>query len=398
MRIHSFEWACVDGFEPTRRRVGMTAIDRSVRVRSALDAWLLLIVVVLVLLTSVLGWWAYQVNVVPEIEDQQRVVEQWSESTTYDHSAVITNGTLVWDRGDRVTNRPLYYVRVADDLDSTYGYEYAAERGEVTVSTESYLVVRGVDSGDSEEVFWEVTEPLATGTTEGLAPGDSHTVDATVNITAVLETIATVETQLAAREGLVDVRVVSVSTVDGVVEGTAVSHTYTSELPMVVTPQTFRVIELETIDEEHQTFETVGVVVEPTTFESIGSIALFALSAVALLSVLLGKYTGYVDLTDEERELLAIERDRERFTDWISQGTFPAEREYDSTVLVDSLEGLVDVAIDTNKRVIEDSQLGVSTVLDNDYIYIYVRPDSPARDWLVNYADTTIDEFQRYEF
>jgi hypothetical protein len=28
---------------------------------------------------------------------------------------------------------------------------------------------------------------------------------------------------------------------------------------------------------------------------------------------------------------------------------------------------------------------------------VYVRPDSPAGDWLVNYADMTMDEFDRFE-
>jgi len=67
-------------------------------------------------------------------------------------------------------------------------------------------------------------------------------------------------------------------------------------------------------------------------------------------------------------------------------------------VLVDDLEGLVDVAIDTNKRVIKDEQLGVATVLDDDYAYMYVRPDSPAGDWLFNQADTTMDEFEQFQF
>jgi hypothetical protein len=110
------------------------------------------------------------------------------------------------------------------------------------------------------------------------------------------------------------------------------------------------------------------------------------------------RYGGYIELTDEERELVEITQARQRFTEWITTGEFPSEREYDETVLVDDLEGLVDVAIDTNKRVIEDTQLGVFTVLDDAYIYIYVQPDSAARDWLVNYADTTIDEFDDYEF
>ncbi|WP_241996948.1 DUF5305 family protein, partial [Halorubrum sp. SD626R] len=97
------------------------------------------------------------------------------------------------------------------------------------------------------------------------------------------------------------------------------------------------------------------------------------------------------------REILHVHQQEQVFSEWITRGTFPSEREYEATVLVDDLEGLVDVAIDTNKRVIKDEQLGVSTVLDGDYVYVYVRPDSPAEDWLVNYADMTMDEFEQFD-
>ena len=137
---------------------------------------------------------------------------------------------------------------------------------------------------------------------------------------------------------------------------------------------------------------------QPDQIGAYGSIFVFGLG-IALLVLLIGfRYRGYIELTDKERELVEITQARQRFTEWITTGEFPSEREYDETVLVDDLEGLVDVAIDTNKRVIEDTQLGVFTVLDDAYIYIYVQPDSAARDWLVNYADTTIDEFDDYEF
>jgi len=167
-----------------------------------------------------------------------------------------------------------------------------------------------------------------------------------------------------------------------------------SDMVMVVDPATFRVLQLDTVDRTHRTRATREVVVEPSPLEAYGSMGLFGLSLMALVGLLVDRwFVGYVELTDEERELLAVERDRQRFSEWITTGTFPAEREYDEMILVDDLEGLVDVAIDTNKRVIEDEQLGVSTVLDDNHSYVYVRPDSPARDWLLHSADTTLDEF-----
>lgn len=376
----------------------MPDIDRTVRLRAFLDSRFLVVVLALCLATGVLGWWTYQVNAVPDVEERERVVEKWSERTAYNHSARIVNDSLPFEKGTVVRNRPIYYTNLSNRLDGTYSYRYTADEGELTVTTETFLLIRAGELEEQEvvETFWSVSEPLASKRTRSLGPGEVHRVEHAVNIRDVLETIATVERQVGAREGLVDVRVVSVSSVEGTVEGTEISRRYTSDMIMVVEPATFRVLRLDTVDRTHETTRTTEVVIEPSPVEAYGSAGLFGLSLVVLVGLLVDRSVlGYVELDEEERELLRVKRDRERFSEWITTGTFPAEREYDEMVLVDDLEGLVDVAIDTNKRVIEDEQLGVSTVLDDNHSYVYVHPDSPARDWLVHSADTTLDEFDR---
>ncbi len=322
----------------------MPEIDRSLQLRAFLNEWATVLIVMLLIASAGVGWWAYQINLEPNVETEQRLTEQWSESTAFSHSAPITNDSLPFAAGERASNRPLYYTSLSKELVGSYRYGYTADSGSVNVTTDTYLLIRGgrIENNNMTETYWEISEPLAADS-ETVAPGETHRLNFTVDIIEVLETIGTVEQQLAASEGLVDVRVVSVS-------------------------------------------------------ELSGTIVAFGLVVMLLILVAGLRYSGYTKLTDQEQELIAIKQARERFTEWITTGEFPSEREYEQTVLVDSLEGLVDVAIDTNKRVIEDEQLGVSTVLDDTYIYIYIQPDSPARDWLVSYADTTIDEFDEYEF
>ena len=377
----------------------MPEIDRSLQLRAFLNEWATVLIVMLLIASASVGWWAYQINLEPNVETEQRLTEQWSESTAFSHSAPITNDSLPFAAGERASNRPLYYTSLSKELVGSYRYEYTADSGSVNVTTDTYLLIRGgrIENNNMTETYWEISEPLAADS-ETVAPGETHRLNFTVNIIEVLETIGTVEQQLAASEGLVDVRVVSVSELSGTVDSDRVDTTYRSELPIVVSPSTFRVDTPTTIDETHESFETVEVLAEPSPLQAYGSIVAFGLVVMLLILVAGLRYSGYTKLTDQEQELIAIKQARERFTEWITTGEFPSEREYEQTVLVDSLEGLVDVAIDTNKRVIEDEQLGVSTVLDDTYIYIYIQPDSPARDWLVSYADTTIDEFDEYEF
>ena len=377
----------------------MPEIDRSLQLRAFLNEWATVLIVMLLIASAGVGWWAYQINLEPNVETEQRLTEQWSESTAFSHSAPITNDSLPFAAGERASNRPLYYTSLSKELVGSYRYGYTADSGSVNVTTDTYLLIRGgrIENNNMTETYWEISEPLAADS-ETVAPGETHRLNFTVDIIEVLETIGTVEQQLAASEGLVDVRVVSVSELSGNVDSDRVDTTYRSELPIVVSPSTFRVDTPATIDETHESFETVEVLAEPSPLQAYGSIVAFGLVVMLLILVAGLRYSGYTKLTDQEQELIAIKQARERFSEWITTGEFPSEREYEQTVLVDSLEGLVDVAIDTNKRVIEDEQLGVSTVLDDTYIYIYIQPDSPARDWLVSYADTTIDEFDEYEF
>ncbi|MFC6887812.1 DUF5305 domain-containing protein [Halorubrum trueperi] len=372
----------------------MSEVERSIRVRAFLEQWLSVILIAAVLLAAVGGWWSYQVYATPEVERDEVTVSQWSESTAYDHSSVIVNESLVFEEGERVHNRPVYYVNLAEELDVTYTYEHTAEDGSVDVTTDMRLVYRSVEDDD---VLWEYAEPLATGSDEDVTADGNHTVDATVDIDDVFETIATIEQELGAA-GTIEIRVVSTSNVEGTLSGQSVSDSYESVMPIAVNQQTLRVLETETIDESGQRTETVERTVGPSGIEAAGSALVLVLGLGTFGGLLFARQNGLVYLSADEREILRIHQQEQEFSEWITSGTFPSEREYEATVLVDDLEGLVDVAIDTNKRVIKDEQLGVSTVLDGEYVYVYVRPDSPAGEWLVNYADTTMAEFEEYDF
>lgn len=371
----------------------MSDLDRSLQVRAFLERWSGVFLAVLLILAAVGGWWTFQVHATQDVEREQVVVEQWSESTAYEHSAVITNDSLVFNESQRVRNRPVYYVNLTRELDVTYVYEHTAETGSVNVTTDVRLQYRGVE-GDT--VLWQYAEPLAKGQDTGVTSEENHTVEAAVEIESVFERIRTIEQQLGAA-GTIEIQVISTSSVEGTLAGQPVNETYESTMPMTVNPQTFRVLEVNTIDESSQRTETVEQPVDPRITEAVGSILLVLLGVGGAAGLLLAQRSGYATVSPEEREILEIRQQEQEFSEWITRGTFPSERDYEATILVDDLEGLVDVAIDTNKRVIKDEQLGVSTVLDGDFAYLYVRPDSPASDWLVNYADMTMDEFDRFD-
>jgi hypothetical protein len=367
--------------------------NRRLRVRALVDAYYPILLGVAILLVLVLGFWTYQVYAVEEVQTEQRTFTQWSESTELEHSALIVNESVPFERGQRVENRPIYYTTISDDLNITYRYEHTADT-ELNVSTDIRLRFR---STSDEEIFWEVTEPRASAGPDSVSGEDNHTVEASINIATVQNTIAEIEEQLGT-EGSVDITVIAATTVDGTADGQMVSRTHESRMTLGVSETSFRVIETETIDQENTATDTVEIPQEASLSEMLASLLTFSGSLTILGALAFVRYRGYIALSEEEAELLEIYQQEQEFAQWITTGTFPSERDYEATILVDDLEGLVDVAIDTNKRVIKDEQLGVSTVLDSDYAYIYVRPDSPASDWLFSQADTTIEEMEQFQF
>jgi len=84
----------------------MPEIDRSLQLRAFLNEWATVLIIVLLIASAGVGWWAYQINLEPSVETEQRLTEQWSESTAYSHSAPITNDSLPFAAGERASNRP----------------------------------------------------------------------------------------------------------------------------------------------------------------------------------------------------------------------------------------------------------------------------------------------------
>lgn len=378
----------------------MVEIDNNLKLRYLLKEWYIYILLVLVIFTVITTGWAYEINLNPEVESQQELVGLWSESTNFQHSVHIKNDSIPFQKDMRVENRPIYYTSLSEKMDGKYTYNYTASSGSVDVTTETYLEMRSVRRQDGEvvETYWSVVEPLDSTSETDLKPDEDHTVDFIIDIPFILDTVEEVQNQLNSTRGLTDVRVVSVSNIDGIVRGETVDKKYTSQMALNVDSTTYQVSEKSTISEEHRIEKEQKVISEPPLLKSIGSIIISTLGIVSVIALVLGRKLDYIVLTEEEEEKINIYRSREQFSEWITTGEFPSEREYEQTVLVNDLEGLVDVAIDTNKRVIEDKQLEVSTVLDDNYVYIYIHPDSPAKDWLTGFADETIDDTENYDF
>jgi hypothetical protein len=106
----------------------------------------------------------------------------------------------------------------------------------------------------------------------------------------------------------------------------------------------------------------------------VGILTMLGLAAFAIGAVIATK------VPDIDEAELRAEAEHEEYSEWISEGelVLDANNEY---VYVSSIEDLVNVAIDTDKRVIHDSDLSVYTVTDGEVIYYYTAEPSDLERW-----------------
>ena len=106
----------------------------------------------------------------------------------------------------------------------------------------------------------------------------------------------------------------------------------------------------------------------------VGILMLLGLIAIGIGSIIAAK------MPEVDEEELRREVAHNEYSEWISEGelVLDADNEY---VYVDSIEDLVNVAIDTDKRVIHDPDFSVYTVTDGAVIYYYMTEPSDLQQW-----------------
>lgn len=358
------------------------------RLRRRLSRYFVVAVVLLVLVVALAGYATYDTHATTEYDTERTVVAAMNESTSFEHSARVVNDSRVWSEGDVAENRPRYYLRLMPELDGTYHYRYdvnGSADGDLTARTEVTLYLRGIeDDGEGDqEILWETRRPLASATTQSLSPGETHTGTFTLDVRNLTSEIGRIQAELGDPTNNVRVLVRATTDVEGTVDGQDVSERHGSRLPVVVRDSTYWTEQPETVNESTVLDTRVDrTPLQPPPVWRYGAPAALAASILALVGLVGAFVTGRLQLSEREQELCALYDQRTRFDEWISQGDVPSIDQYHSVVKVSSLAGLVDLAIDTNNRVIEDDTGYYVLRGGEDVAYVYAPKISPLHDWL----------------
>ena len=341
---------------------------RSIRVRKLLDEWLFAVVLGVVLLALVGGWVAYQTHVEPGVVTHEETVSSWQEQTELSHHAEVVRPNPVFTDNQTLSNQPAYFTEISPILGGTYEYSYSAsDSGELDVEVVPELHIQAVD--DEGDPYWRQTESLNQTRYGGLSPGETATVPVEINVSEAMQEIERTESALGTSIGTTEVAVVFGTRVSGTVNDERVAGFHRERLHVDPDGETFVVETDEGVQETHETTRTVETEAAYGPIRSYGPFGLILVSVAGLGALLVLKHRGRIP--PSETELAALERhqEREEFDDWISRGRIPPEAMTGSRIELDSLEDLVDIAIDTNSRVVEDADSGAFVVTGENWHY-----------------------------
>ncbi len=339
-----------------------------VRARAALAEWYTLVVVVLLALALVGGWGAYTSIAGPAEQMNRDTTDSWSATGSFDHSAEVTSENEVYPVGTELSDRSVYFTDVTPELEGAFTYQYDADAGDVTADVELERVIR---AADDEQEYWETNETITETSAEGLAPGEAATADFAVDVPATVNESERIEESLGDSPGSIETTVVATVTLQGTVDGEPVDRTEQYELGIEPDGSTYAVSTSEAgRDGSQQTGSEVSTPSD-SGFGPILPLVLLLGSLGGLGVIVAAKHSGRLEPSEAEFERLRSEYEREEYDEWISRGSLPDTVRERPRIAVSTLEDLVDVAIDCDRRVLEDESAGEYYVVDGESLYVY---------------------------
>lgn len=311
----------------------------------------------------------------PPTTTMAEVTDRSVVETETNLTATVVGDHALYDDGERLHNEPVYVRSVTPEL--TVGAVTSAPPDGVAV-TQRIAIVYQATSKDGD-VFRERTRPI--GATTGTIDRDGETVDtvATLRITELADTLDGMRNEVG------DAGVVTAFLrVETSYTGPEYADAIADQAEIELDADSYRVTPL-TLSQDHSTTGSVEIPITDEVFQVtvpfVGPVVIphfvpfFAVFGI-LGAVLVGAGRYDTATLDADRERVTLHR--LRYDDWISVGELPSFlANHPLIVPVTSLEALVDVAIDSDTRVIYDPHQQCYAVLTGVAVFVFISEPDP---------------------
>lgn len=300
---------------------------------------------------------------VVEVSDQ---TDHQTIQSTLETRAVVEQDTTMYARGEALTNHPVYLREPTPNV--TVTSRTATPAGtDVHLDQRLFLIYEARSLGG--EVFWHREVPLAAS--EEVSQDGEATVHTTLQISAIERELGQLQREVG-DAGEISVHL-GVRTAfetpahDGELDdrGPITIRGDSYELPALTDRRAYstsvpreRPIPSRVLQ---PALPMVGDVIVPHTTLLFAMVTLAGLLATGMCTV-------WMNRNDPVQVQTAIHE--ARYDDWISGGSLP-ETLGKTSIRMDSVEELVDVAIDMEKRVVHDTSQSRYAVIDGDVVYVY---------------------------
>ncbi|MFB6211628.1 MAG: DUF5305 domain-containing protein [Halobacteriales archaeon] len=322
----------------------------------------LIILLVVVALAAFGG--AYQVYSTPPVEEVTRQTNTQQVSTSIETSAIVTGNTTLYEPGQRLVDQPAYIMSATPNLTIRVQTSVPAGTG-VDITQRLTLEMSATRAG---EPFWQ-SQRVFISKAQRVRNGELVS-STTINMSELQTFIGDRRSQVGTiGEFSANIRL-NVTYNTGTYSGTL-----TATAPVVFAENAYWIDGDLANSRTHSQTVTRRVRGTPDPASYLG---LVAVGIVALLGAI---GIGYVEYQGIDINQIESELSESQFEEWISRGQFPTDPEKKYVNIV-SLEDLVDIAIDSEKRVIHDQEFDVYAVVDGDLIYYFTTNDLDVESWL----------------
>lgn len=355
----------------------MAREERGLRLRALLDEYATLVVLALAVLALAGGFLTYDTYTGTDTRTEIEQTTTWESAGEFTYSATVVNGTDVYERGAVLTDRTAYFRTITPRLNGSFLYAYNASGGDLTANASAVLVLRSVEESDegSATEYWRTESTLETRRVASLSPSETLRVPFSLNVNATGQRLEAIDEQFGGTPGQKEMFVEIRLQQEGTRGGQPVNTTRTYRLPISPSSSVYNVQDPGTVTDSANRSVQSTITVESGPLRAYGGPALLVLALVALAGFGAGRYEGYLAVSERERDWLAYRNDREEFDDWITAVRFTDGDRPGAAAEVDTLEGLVDIAIDTDRRVLEDADGGRFFVFADERTYAYDPPE-----------------------